>query len=59
MVEFFIATAQALSLAALLYGAYFVLLRGPQLARTPASVERVAKNEAREARESAGEREGG
>lgn len=36
MVEFFIAAAQALSLAALIYGAYFVLLRGPQLARTPA-----------------------
>ena len=35
MVDFFIATAQALSLAALVYGAYFVLLRGPQLARTP------------------------
>ena len=47
MVEFFIATAQALSLAALLYGAYFVLLRGPQLARTPATSTLVAKDQAR------------
>lgn len=59
MVELFIATAQALSLAALLYGAYFVLLRGPQLVRTPASFETVADNEVRQASESAGERKRG
>ena len=59
MVEFFVATAQALSLAALLYGAYFVLLRGPQLARTPAKSRRVANDAAQAAPESAGERERG
>jgi hypothetical protein len=36
MVEIFIAAGQALSLAGLIYGAYVVLLRPPQLARTPA-----------------------
>ena len=49
MVEFFIATAQALSLAALLYGAYLVLLRGPQLARTPDRRTEVAADDARDA----------
>lgn len=44
MVEFFIAAAQALSLAALVYGAYFVLLRGPQLARTPVRPAQAGKS---------------
>lgn len=56
MAEFFIAAAQALSLAALIYGAYFVLLRGPQLARTPA---RPGKSAAREVTQRTGERERG
>ena len=43
MVELFIAAAQALSLAALIYGAYFVLLRAPQLARTPAESVQFAR----------------
>ena len=47
MVEFFIATAQALSLAALLYGMYFVLLRAPHLARTPAESAPVRTDDAR------------
>jgi hypothetical protein len=51
MVEIFIAAGQALSLAGLIYGAYVVLLRPPQLARTP------AKNAARSATEVNGERE--
>ena len=59
MVEFFIATAQVLSLAALLYGAYFVLLRGPQLAGTKTSWARVAKDNARATPDSVAERERG
>lgn len=59
MVEFFIATAQVLSLAALLYGAYFVLLRGPQLARTPPTSALVAKDKARGESQSIAERERG
>ena len=53
MVEFFIAGAQALSLAALIYGAYFVLVRGPQLARTPAQ---PGKSAARGVTQRTGER---
>ena len=59
MVEAFIATAQALSLAALLYGAYFVLLRGPQLARLPAGSTPVVQDAARGEAESAAERADG
>ena len=59
MVEFFIAAAQALSLAALIYGAYFVLLRGPQLARTPARPAQPGKSAARGVTQRTGERERG
>ena len=59
MVESFIATAQALSLAALIYGAYFVLMRGPQLARAPGRSAQLAKNAGLRAAEITGERERG